>query len=230
MKTFKPNDKRSRTTILLSWILIALTVISLVSSVLQYRLLDSLANGAPVDDVAIAANDLREGIIGIIASLCNITWTVAFLMWLYRAYANLQTKVSYQLSRTPGWVVGDFYIPITCLYRPYQAMKELYDDTQDLLADGEQSKKTTLQTAYVGWWWAMWILSALAAGIVLRMSFSGSETLDDFISLTRANIVSTVLDILSTIMTLVVVRQYSRVEPLLETLPDASEVEEKPHD
>lgn len=102
-------------------------------------------------------------------------------------------------------------------------MKELYVDTRELLARSGSTETKPIKTGCVGLWWAFWVISAYVATVVLKVSFREIETLDDAISLTHIEIVSWVLDIVSTFLTFVIIRNYSRVEPLLESLPAATE-------
>ncbi len=226
MEIFKSNSQRARLAILFSWLAVATTALCLASSIMQLNLLQSWADGVPVDDIAAAGNDLREGIAALMSSGTTIAWMVLFLMWFYRARVNLQTRVGYPLACKPGLAVGNFFIPIVCLYRPYQTMKELYVDTRELFVKGGLNETTALKTDHVGWWWAFWVISAFIANIILRTMFREVETLDDYIALTRSEIVSSVLDMVSAFLTVIVIRDYSRVEPLLESLPAAAESSE----
>ncbi len=226
MQIFKSNSQRARLAIMFSWIAIATTAACLASSFMQLNLLQSWADGTPVDDVVAAGNDLREAVVGLLSTGATIAWMVLFLMWFYRARVNLQTRVGYPLSCKPGLAVGNFYIPVVCLYRPYQTMKELYVDTRELFARNGLTDTTALKTGRVGWWWAFWIISGYVALIVVKTAFRELETLEDYIALTHMDIISWALDMVSALLTLIVVRDYSRVESLLESLPADTEVTE----
>lgn len=47
-------------------------------------------------------------------------------MWIYRAHANLFAAGLDGLVYSPGWAVGWFFIPIANLFKPFQAMRELW--------------------------------------------------------------------------------------------------------
>ncbi len=223
MEIFKSNSQRARLAILFSWLTVATAAFCLASSIMQLNLLQSWADGVPVDDIAAAGNDLREGIAALMSSGTTIAWMVLFLMWFYRARVNLQTRVDYPLACKPGLAVGNFFIPIVCLYRPYQTMKELYVDSHELFVKNGLTETAALKTGSVGWWWAFWVISAFIANIILRTMFREVETFDDYIALTRSEIFSSGLDMVSAFLTVIVIRDYSRVEPLLESLPAAAE-------
>lgn len=220
MKNFKPNGERARLAILFTWLLLAVEAVSLVSSFLKFRLLQQAQTGS-VTDAAIAAVDVREGLVTVLYMIVWITWIVTFLMWFYRARANLQTKLPYGLSCSPGRAVGNFFIPIICLFRPYQNMKELYEDTRELFADGGMTETTALKTDYLGGWWGLWIVSAIISNIVGRVGLrGGSETLESLVGLTVTEIIGNVVGIALALVVVIVVRDYSRVEPLLADKPD----------
>lgn len=218
MQDFKPNDRRARLAILFSWIVIGLEALSLISSILQYGLLQSWLDGIPYDEAAATANDLREGIVGIFVGVAYIAWIVFFLMWFYRARANLQIRLAYPLSCKPGLAVGYFFIPILNFYRPYQVVKELYVDTRELFVKDGLSETTALKTNYIGWWWALWLLSGMIENFVLRATFRGVETIEELISVTGAQMICSGLNILLALITIIVIGDYSRVEPMLETM------------
>jgi len=221
MKNFKPNGERARITILFSWLLIGVQALCFASSLMQFNLLQRMETDG-VSDAAIAANDIRETLVTWLCFTVFTAWFVIFLRWYYRARVNLQTKLHYELSCGPGRAVGNFFIPILCLFRPYQEMKELHEDTRELFAADSMTPTTALKTEFLGWWWGLWIVSAFVSNIVARMIFrGGGETLESLSGLTVAEMVSTVLDIVLTIATVIVVRDYARVEPLLAEKPDA---------
>ncbi len=45
--------------------------------------------GEPVTDSELDANDIRQGIVGLFQTLIHIAGTVVFIMWLHRAYKNV---------------------------------------------------------------------------------------------------------------------------------------------
>lgn len=143
-----------------------------------------------------------------------LTW-ILFMIWFYHSRANLQARISYPLSYKPGWAVANFFVPVVSLYRPYQTMKELYVDTRDLLVKNGLAEKTILSTHHLGWWWALWLITGLTANIILKACFQEFATIDQIISLTVTQIIDAALNILCALLTIIVVRNYSRVESML---------------
>ena len=58
------------------------------------------------------------------------------------------------MAFTPGWVVGWYFIPIAWFWKPYQAMREIWQASVSP-ADWKQQVGSPLLV----WWWALWILT-----------------------------------------------------------------------
>jgi hypothetical protein len=221
MEKLKPNEKRAKTAIMLIWIVLAIEIISLISSYFQFNLLQSAANGQTISMETAAANDVRERIIGLIYIIAYIISAITFIKWFRRAYFNLHQKV-YHLSESEGWAAGCWFIPILYLYKPYQLMKELYVETEMLLTRKGLSHIETITTKFLGWWWALWIINNIIGQIIFRASLK-AETITELTDLTIANIISDIIVIPLALITVKVIKDYSNVEPMLIDLRDEDE-------
>lgn len=224
MEELRPNEKRAKNAITLIWIILALEVISLASGYMQYNLLNVVADGGEISIEEANANDLREQIIGIIYIIATIISAVTFIQWFRRAYYNLHTKITY-LAFAEGWAAGSWFVPFINLYRPLQIMKELYNETKELLTEKGLIYNTELSTSALGWWWGLWILSGILGQIVFRLSLN-AETLDEIISLTLIGIGANIVGIPLALIAIKVIKDYAKVEPLLseatnDSLPDS---------
>jgi hypothetical protein len=209
----KNNKQRAKNAILLIWIVLALEIISLVSSYLQYDLLQTAANGGYLSEGEAEANDSREKIIGVIYLVAYIISGITFIMWFRRAYYNLHQKTS-ALSFSEGWAAGCWFVPFVNLYRPYQIMKELYVETKKLLTQRGLAEKVGYTTAYLGWWWTLWIINGVLGQIVFRSSLKADD-IDELMIITGISIFSGITGIIVAIITVKIIRDYSNVEPVL---------------
>lgn len=207
----KPNSERARILLLIIWIILALEIISIFSSVLQYNLLQTISNGGEISSETANANDLREQIIAIVYLIANIISIVAFIMWFRRAYYNLHQKVR-TLAFTEGWAAGCWFVPFVNLYRPYQIMKEMYEETKQYLIG--ESVECELSTKFLGVWWTMWIINGILGQIVFRLSLH-SSALPELITITTLSIISSVAGIGLALVTIKVIRDYANVEGAL---------------
>ncbi len=101
-------------------------ILSAGSSFLQLDLLTRMRDGLPFTMEEAHQNDNREGLIAIGALLLYLVTAVVFGVWIVRAHKNLRALGIPNLTYTPGWAFGWFFIPILNFFRPYQAMKELW--------------------------------------------------------------------------------------------------------
>jgi hypothetical protein len=103
-----------------------------------------------------------------------IAYTVVFLasvvvvaMWIYRAHANLRDR-GIELNTSPGWAVGWYFIPFANLFKPFQAMRELWTESH-LEADSYGESAPGEITA----WWACWLTGNILANVSMRMASFG---------------------------------------------------------
>jgi hypothetical protein len=190
------------------WLLIGVAIANAafaVSELAQLQVLVRMRDGGFASELemisAAEANDLRHGIIGIAVAVINIATIVLFAMWIYRVNSNIHALGSPDLRFTPGWAVGWYFVPIANLWKPYQAMKEIWRASKN--PGAWQSETTSL---VLGWWWFWWIVSCLLDNISLRMSLR-AESLDELISVAPVNIASSVLDLVAAIFALLVVKR-----------------------
>ncbi len=89
------------------------------------------------------------GIINIATILLTLALTVLYLMWLYRACANLAATNSVPLRFSPGWTVGSHFVPLVNLVIPFLAMRQLYNRSM-----GEGPDLADSGVSDVASWWA----------------------------------------------------------------------------
>ncbi|TDE27795.1 DUF4328 domain-containing protein [Flavobacterium ranwuense] len=223
MENLRPNGQRAKIAIMLIWIVLTVEIISILSDYLQYDLLQTVANGGQISTETATENDLRQKIIAMIYLAVFIISGITFIQWFRRAYYNLHLKAE-SLSFTEGWAAGCWFVPIICLYRPNQIMKELYQETQSLLSKKNESYVQNLTTHSIGWWWALWIISSLLGQFIFRYS-SKAETIDELTVSTVASLIASTIGIPLAIITVKVIKDYSEIEPLLYELNDEEEEE-----
>ena len=214
MESLRPNEQRAKNAIFWIWIVLALEIVNLISSYMQYDLLQTVANGSFVTDEAISANDLREAVFGMIYFIAYLISGVTFILWFRRAYFNLHQKVNY-LQFSEGWAAGSWFVPIVNLYRPYRIMKEIYIETKELFTKNGRSEKVDYSTNSLGWWWTLWIISAFIGQFIFRFALKSADTIDNLITTTVANIFLGILGIPLALITIKVIKDYSKVELLL---------------
>jgi len=84
---------------------------------------------------------------------------ISFSMFTFRAMKNLHIWKNKYAEMSPGWTVGWYFIPFANLWKPYQAMEEIWTGTHH-----EVSGKYVANSK-VGLWWGCWILYYLTSNI-----------------------------------------------------------------
>lgn len=88
--------------------------------------------------------------------------------WIYRASANAHA-VTDELNITPGWAVGWYFVPFANLFKPFQAMKEIW-----LACHRSGAGYDERTPALLGWWWGLWLVSNFMGNIIFRMEMNGA--------------------------------------------------------
>ena len=206
----KPNANNAKHAILFIWIALALKLALFVSDLAQHGFPQSSAFFIfKVIKVKVRAS--TESTIDILLLIaCIIAFTasaVFFLRWFKTAYHNLRQKIRYA-GYSEGWAIGSWFIPILNIFIPYQIMKEIYMETENFLISRGYKIGRELTLGPVGWWWALWIISGI------RISFSPSSGILAVI----AAIVGNIVFILLALVTIKVIKNYARIEPLLQQI------------
>ncbi len=77
-------------------------------------------------------------------------------MWIFQGHKNIHNAGFAPLEFTPGWAVGWFAVPIASIWKPFQAMRELWNASTSDYFDYETPANGLLWV-----WWIAW----LAGGI-----------------------------------------------------------------
>ncbi|MEM6475575.1 MAG: DUF4328 domain-containing protein [Pseudomonadota bacterium] len=99
---------------------------------------------------------------------------ITIAMWIHRAHKNLHDQGVEGLEYTPGWGVGWYFIPIANLFKPFQAMKELWGASHRYKGNFGDPAEGNL-----GLWWGLWIFGGILSNISTRMSMSDDPGIYD---------------------------------------------------
>ena len=105
--------------------------------------------------------------VGLTDALLTLVTIVFFAMWIYRAAANVVAAGTVGFDYTPGWAVGWFFIPFANLYKPYAAMRQIWNASQ-----GGQGDALDRSEGLLAIWWGTWLLANIASNISLRLTIN----------------------------------------------------------
>ena len=84
--------------------------------------------------------------------------------WIYRASRNAHALRG-DLTITPGWAVGWYFVPIATWWKPFEAMKETWSASFPT-ADGHGQPVPPMLRL----WWGLWVTSTILGNISFRLS------------------------------------------------------------
>ena len=213
MENVKPNAVRAKIAINAIWIVIGIEILMFISGYMQYSLLKSVGYGELISHEEAANYDIRERVIAFLYMIVFIISAITFIMWFRRAYFNLHLKIR-PLLFSEGWAAGSWFVPIICLFRPYQIMKELFSETEAFLKRKNVETDDIFAVNRLGLWWALWIITNLVAQFTTRYTLE-AKSVDEYTFVTMVSMVNNVMGVPLAIVTINIIKQYARAEVLL---------------
>lgn len=188
---------------------IALGVLALLSGSLELGFLARAATeGLSPEDAA--ANDTRQGLVGILQLITLVATAIVFLRWQHRAHKNLRAFQAGSLEFTPGWAVGYWFVPIMNLFRPYQAINELWKASAPDIEPGNRTAWRSLAPPSItGLWWALFLASGFLGRASFRLS-THATTLPELTTASWVTFASDAVDIVAAVCAILVVREIDR--------------------
>jgi hypothetical protein len=189
---------------------IVIAIISMILVFLERGLLSAYQEGAYASlDEALADGDttimLLQGT-GIVSLIAFIVSALLIMQWIYRANSNVRVLGAQNLSYTPAWSIAYYFIPIFNLWKPYQAMKQIWMASKNPL-DWRSVKASSILPI----WWALWLVSNLLNQSIFRMSAEATE-LPELMNLNMLSQASNLLDIPLALVTLAIIEGISRMQ------------------
>lgn len=192
---------------------IVVVIISMGSNFLEHQLLADYQNGIYTSqEQAVAdgeASDQRQQIIALIYLVVFIVSGFLILRWIHRANYNARQLGAKDMMFTPGWSIGYYFIPILSLWKPFQAMKEIWKASHN--PENWSSEKAG---SILGLWWFLWIVTNILGHAVFRMS-TGAEELQELMNLNIIRQVSDVLAIPLALVTLSIINSISQAQSVV---------------
>lgn len=184
-------------------------VMMIVSGYLEYQLLIDFQNGAYTSQALATADaqfsDDRQAGLAIIYLVVYIISGFLILRWIHRANYNARQLGAENMKFTAGWSIGYYFIPILTLWKPYQAMKEIWKASKDSSDWASQNTSSIVPT-----WWAIWLISNILAQVIDRLGISNE--LSELINLNLITQFSNFLSILLSLVFLAIVNNIYKMQ------------------
>lgn len=162
-----------------------------------------LTSAAAVDDARNAANG-----VAVLAVMAIVATAIVWLIWHYRAQANLRKLGVDGLRYAPGWVVWWWIIPFANFVKPPQATAETWRASEPAAGAIEWRRKR-LSPVFVVWWTA-WLARVPLASLASTSSPKAGGTVEQLIRQGGFGIASDSATVVAALAAIVIVRQITR--------------------
>jgi len=199
----KPLASLTKNLQILLKINIAITASAVLVGFYNYHSYANLPSGVDFKE-AFLPSDVATTIVGLLQFIFFIILGITFLRWIHRTNKNIGALSGVQLRFTSGWSVGWYFIPIANLFKPYQAMKELWYVSH---------KNESTTDSLLNRWWFLWIISNFVGRLAFKLIMLANDS-ESYMTSTIAYMVSDGLDLMLNIVALILVTRigmaYSR--------------------
>jgi hypothetical protein len=103
----------------------------------------------------------------LLRGVATLVTSVCFLIWLYRANANVRALGADDMMGSPGLGVAWFFIPLANLFMPYMTVRDVWRaSARPRDWQGESAAATILL------WWIAWLAAGIMGIIVFQMELA----------------------------------------------------------
>lgn len=148
-----------------------------------------LKSGVGIDLENLTWSNIAVGLIGLLQLGVSLAVGIVFLRWIYLVNANARAVGATKMQFTPGWSIGWYFIPFANLWKPYQAMKEIWRASFD-----PENWRSVKVASILPLWWTLWILSSVLGQAAFRATMRADER-SELIAASVIMLVSDAIDI-----------------------------------
>ncbi len=208
-----PNLHRAQLAIWMIWTSLGINALNYVFDFSGKLMVKLTANGFSVPAGLQAANTSALTILGMADFMVTILAGIAFMMWFRRGYYNLSLRTD-TLSSADSAVITAWIFPIISLFRPYQLMREMYNETALLIDKAIPNFPHRPYGWLLGGWWTFWIGSGIVASltmVIFMQELNQSGTM--LLQLTA--LIQSIMNLAAGILAVRVITEYAGLESLL---------------
>ena len=170
-------------------ILAVMSAIAVVTGYVEHVILVEISAGGGGDSLVARAeaSDFSQLVIGWCQMLISILTVITFAYWIIRACRNVHamSKSESKLSFSPAWSVGWYCIPIANLWKPYQAMRQIWNISEDASSNPDRPGSSLLAL-----WWFVFLVDSTIGRVAFKYALK-AETLDQLLT---SNVITMISD------------------------------------
>lgn len=162
--SFQPLKSLSLSAIIGLAIVISLNVLTIVAGIVQI-----ISPGWNINfrGLYYPVGFLLISVIASVKVIVYILTVIFFLIWLNRANKNLSALGVENQEFSSGWAVGWWFIPFASLVKPYQVVREIWNESDPDINPEHNflSGGAAADPGFMAWWWFFWITSNITANL-----------------------------------------------------------------
>ena len=211
IKNYSSLSKITKLVICVLIVEVVVELIVITSDYSEIRLMNSVLNNELEYSEKLSqieVNDYRVSIISTIEFPILILSSILFFYWFYKAYRNLESLGALGLTFNPKWVVAYFFIPFLCLWKPYEALKEIWKVSDPYNTSEGYMWRSVKVSPVLALWWITFVLSNMTGTLLLTGSFR-TETLEEWMRLDMQDIAASIVIIISDVILIYIIKKIS---------------------
>lgn len=184
-------------------------LVSLDAGALALTELSLMEEYSPTDGLDDVYDDLiiPTLLLGLTQFATGIGTIVVIAMWVYRMAWNARYFAGARnMDYTPGWAVGWYFIPFANLWKPYQAMKEIWR------ASDEPARMNQIPVPFwLPLWWCLWLVTNILSNVSTRLTFRADDISEGMLA-NQASLLAEAVNIPLCLVFLLIVNRLSRMQ------------------
>lgn len=179
----------------------------------QTQLLEGILNGNMPSSEEVDANDNMVIGFGMLAVIARLVLIVLFMMWMRRAYANIN-RSGLETDSKDGETIWTWFIPIYHVYKVPAMLIEIWKKSQEKLKELDSSYIVKTSVILIGFW-AVFYWASFYYGVFVNMNHRSAMESRDVVELAEASrglTFAVIGTITAAIFAVLFVKQISEVE------------------
>ncbi|MET7906839.1 DUF4328 domain-containing protein [Streptomyces avermitilis] len=195
-------------------VVIAADVFAVAADFTMYDVSGALADGelgAGTQHKADSADALYAAA-GVAQVVALIATMIVFLVWFYRVRVNAEVFAPDRQSKSRGWAIGGWFVPVVNLWFPRRIALDIWDASgPDALWDGDLAVAPRPSHARVNAWWTVWVVSLLADRAA-STAYRKAETAPEIQKAAGQMLFSDVVDMVAAVLAILFVLRLTRMQ------------------
>ncbi|MFD9302910.1 DUF4328 domain-containing protein [Streptomyces sp. NPDC060048] len=152
--------------------------------------------------------DALMGLVAVVSLPLLLASAAAFIPWFHRVHGNAEIFNPGAVTRSSGWAIGAWFIPLGNFFLPYAMAKEIWAASLQLGPDGSFRR---VSTAPLTSWWLLWVAS-LIADRVYGSLYGDATDAQELASSADASVVYGLLSLAAAVLAIVFVRKLTALQ------------------